>query len=308
MKKYYAVKKGRKNGIFYSWEECRKSIEGYSSAEYKSFKSLDDAKAFLDSTPKNNKRVFEDSNNTQLLKAYVDGSFDPNRNIYSYGVVLLTQPEIIQLSRADKDNEFVSMRNVAGEVLGAICAMDYAVENKYTHLVIYYDYEGIAKWPQEIWKAKNKLTQSYVKYYKKIESKIAITFIKVQAHSGNYYNELADKLAKDAIKKYSGSTIRTSTKNQVNTYSRNKLKKSKITSKKVDPNINFIVGNMSSDYACFYDVLKKRLKKKKLYLKDIKDIYISFDVSSKTIIFDIDFKDELNEVIKISILEADCNE
>ncbi|MDR0273569.1 MAG: RNase H1/viroplasmin domain-containing protein, partial [Clostridiales bacterium] len=28
MKKFYAVKNGKKKGIFTSWEECRKSVEG----------------------------------------------------------------------------------------------------------------------------------------------------------------------------------------------------------------------------------------------------------------------------------------
>ena len=39
-KKFYAVKKGHKKGIFESWDECKKNINGYSGAIYKSFKTL----------------------------------------------------------------------------------------------------------------------------------------------------------------------------------------------------------------------------------------------------------------------------
>jgi len=45
--KYYAVKKGQRPGIYTTWDSCQKQVIGYSGAEYKSFKSLDEAKAWL---------------------------------------------------------------------------------------------------------------------------------------------------------------------------------------------------------------------------------------------------------------------
>ncbi len=45
-KKFYAVKKGHKKGIFESWDECKKNINGYSGAIYKSFKTLNEANNF----------------------------------------------------------------------------------------------------------------------------------------------------------------------------------------------------------------------------------------------------------------------
>jgi len=46
-KKYYAVAKGRKTGIFTSWDDCKKQVNGFSGAIFKSFKSIQDAKEFL---------------------------------------------------------------------------------------------------------------------------------------------------------------------------------------------------------------------------------------------------------------------
>ena len=37
--KYYAVKKGKTLGIYKSWDECKAQVDGFSGAEYKSFKS-----------------------------------------------------------------------------------------------------------------------------------------------------------------------------------------------------------------------------------------------------------------------------
>ena len=36
--KFYAVKQGRKTGIFTSWDEAKAQVDGYSGAVYKSFK------------------------------------------------------------------------------------------------------------------------------------------------------------------------------------------------------------------------------------------------------------------------------
>lgn len=47
--KYYAVKEGLSRGIFLTWEECKASVSGYSGAVYKSFKTRQEAKPFLES-------------------------------------------------------------------------------------------------------------------------------------------------------------------------------------------------------------------------------------------------------------------
>lgn len=45
--KFYAVKKGRKEGIFDTWEECKAQVSEYSGAEFKSFKKLEEAQEYL---------------------------------------------------------------------------------------------------------------------------------------------------------------------------------------------------------------------------------------------------------------------
>ena len=44
--KYYAVKQGRKPGVYETWDECKEQVDGYSGAIYKSFKSRIDAEEF----------------------------------------------------------------------------------------------------------------------------------------------------------------------------------------------------------------------------------------------------------------------
>ena len=42
-KKFYVVWNGRKKGVFTSWNVCKKQIDGFENAQYKSFASLDAA-------------------------------------------------------------------------------------------------------------------------------------------------------------------------------------------------------------------------------------------------------------------------
>lgn len=46
--KFYVVWKGRKTGIFSSWDECKDQILGFEGAQYKSFKTLPEAENALD--------------------------------------------------------------------------------------------------------------------------------------------------------------------------------------------------------------------------------------------------------------------
>ena len=59
MAKFYAVKEGKKPGIYMSWDECKEQVNGYSGAVYKSFTSEDEAKAFIGKEVKKIKLNFQ---------------------------------------------------------------------------------------------------------------------------------------------------------------------------------------------------------------------------------------------------------
>ena len=198
MKKVYAVKNGKKTGIFYNWDEVKELISGFSGAEYKGFKTLKEAEAYL--YGEETEQLTFESENT--LVAYVDGSFDSERMKYSFGVVLIKDGKVIEtIGQVGESEEAASMRNVAGELSGAMTAIRYASQNGYEKIKIYHDYEGIGKWARGEWKTNLSCTASYKEYCEKMSKKIQLEFIKVPAHSGVEYNEMADKLAKEALDK-----------------------------------------------------------------------------------------------------------
>ncbi|MBP5427135.1 MAG: ribonuclease H family protein [Clostridiales bacterium] len=193
--KFYVVKKGRTPGIYTTWDECKNEVAGYKGAIYKSFSGYQDAKDFF-----SDEHGYEKSfNSDDKVIAFVDGSYNITTGEFSYGAVAFYKGEKICFSKKFNDVELSSMRNVAGEIEGAKFIMQYCVENNIRKLDIYYDYMGIEKWARGLWKTNKVGTMMYKKYYDSIKDKVKVNFIKVKAHSNNKYNDLADKLAKEAI-------------------------------------------------------------------------------------------------------------
>lgn len=200
MAKFYAIKKGRKVGVYTNWTECKMQIDGFRGAIYKSFSSYEEAKKFLalneDENLNNEIKEIHYKNNDNRIKVYVDGSYSDYYRMYSYGVVILYNDEIIKFSGKDKKSENLAMRNVAGELLGAIEAIKWALKNRIQDIEINYDYEGIEKWATGEWKTNKEGTKKYKEFIDSIRSDINVYFVKVKAHTGIEYNEQADKLAK----------------------------------------------------------------------------------------------------------------
>lgn len=200
-KNYYAVRKGRTPGIYTSWEECEKQIKGYSNTEYKGFTTYDAAAAYLlayDCLNTFTNAFLEIQKDNEAI-AYVDGSYDNNTGNYSCGVVIFWKGQKYEYSKQFRRNKKSKLRNVAGELEGAMQAISFCCIHEIPKLFLYYDYEGIEKWCAGKWKTNKQETQTYRNYYLSCRDKVQVVFQKVTAHSGNKYNELADRLAKEAL-------------------------------------------------------------------------------------------------------------
>lgn len=134
------------------------------------------------------------------VEIYVDGSYSNSKKNFSYGlVVLLNGKEIYNDYGLGTDPESAKLRNVAGEVMGAVKATEFAHSNGCKEITIYYDYQGIESWATGAWKRNKELTKQYHKYMQDRMKEMKINFVKVKGHSGVEYNELADQLAKKAL-------------------------------------------------------------------------------------------------------------
>lgn len=204
---YYAVRIGKTPGIYKTWEDCKAQVIGYKGAIYKGFAEKQDAEDFLrgglsatstDAASDNDESPQVEPSDSEIT-AYVDGSFSSGKS-FGCGCIILKDGEIIaEISKAYEDEELATMRNVAGEIKASELAMQYALDNGYTSLSIYHDYQGIASWCLGEWKTNKAGTIAYKQFYDDIKDKLKVHFIKVKGHSGDEYNEMADGLAKKAL-------------------------------------------------------------------------------------------------------------
>lgn len=90
-KGYYAVQKGRRAGVYSSWDECKAQVNGFHGASFKKLDNYQDAKAFVSQTSNNGyrggngvKRDYEASNGPQE-RFRDDRSYAGYSNGRSYG-------------------------------------------------------------------------------------------------------------------------------------------------------------------------------------------------------------------------------
>ncbi|UQS82211.1 ribonuclease H family protein [Bombilactobacillus folatiphilus] len=80
MKKYYAVKSGRQPGIYQTWADCQRQVTGFSGAQFKSFVTLAQAQAFLESD--GTKSTASTSAPTPIIQLYTDGGTRNTGNVH----------------------------------------------------------------------------------------------------------------------------------------------------------------------------------------------------------------------------------
>lgn len=194
MAKYYAVRNGRNTGIYDNWSYCEKQVKGFENAEYKSFKTKKEAEDYLNNIKNDGNISLKDG-----LVAYIDGSYNDKNKEYGSGIYFVKDNQEHFYYFKGNDVRFVKNRNVAGELMAAIWIMKYCIDKNINKLHLFYDYAGIEKWAIGEWKTNKELTKLYKQFYDSIKDKLEVNFFKVEAHSGDEKNDIADNLAKKSL-------------------------------------------------------------------------------------------------------------
>lgn len=220
-RKYYAVKNGRSNGIYSTWDECKAQTDGVSGAQYKAFSSLEEAEQYCrepaegtsDVLPKTtlNNTDLNDQVEKQILAlsenevvAFVGGTCNETGEKSAFAAIIFSQnghKEVLYkaFSQDNESEEFILLRSVAAKMEGVKEIINWAIQYNKTKITIYYDYEGIKKWATGQWNTTKDLTKKYASFCQEKSKILQIKFIKVPAHTGVKYNEEADCIAKRAL-------------------------------------------------------------------------------------------------------------
>lgn len=230
-KKYYAVRQGRKTGIFDTWAECLPQVAGYSGAVYKSFATLDEAEKFLtgeiawgnkpaikgakhDKAPKKipgrDNSVDKDNGEPVDYIIYTDGSCLSNPGGAGGWAVVRENAqtgEISEFSGGAKETTNNRMELTAAlEALKAV-----AVGSKirlYTdsqYLKNAFTKGWLTAWKSRQWKKADGTAVLNRDLWEEIDKAFAgrtVAFYWVKGHAGNVYNERCDVLAKEQANYY----------------------------------------------------------------------------------------------------------
>lgn len=201
-KKCYAIRKGNRIGIAYSWDECKSAISGYSGAEYRGFNDEEEAVAYLNGhelvkdKESGKKFTLNEPTSDDVVNIYTDGSYKDGS--VAFGVFIqASNGRKFKFYGVVECKQYASLNNIAGELLAVLVGVQLAKDMGFKRYNIVYDYEGVESWYKGTWQAKGMLQSIYVTLLNQLRTQydLAYKFFKVKGHSGVEGNVIADKMA-----------------------------------------------------------------------------------------------------------------
>ncbi|MCF0216428.1 MAG: viroplasmin family protein [Fibrobacteraceae bacterium] len=188
--KFYAIKGPEGNKIVNTWEECEKRTHGVKGVLYKSFSSQGAAEAWL---------MDEPAAESGGLRIYVDGSYSPDCEFSGWAFVAVKNG--VELACSSGVTELpAESRNIDGELKASLEALRWLSQMGEPGTICH-DYEGIGRWALGQWQARSNVAKNYVRLVLPLIKQCkGVVFEKVTAHAGVKWNEVADKMAKEAIR------------------------------------------------------------------------------------------------------------
>jgi len=152
--KFYVVWKGRKTGIFESWDDCKSQINGFADAQYKSFKTRALADEAFKSDP--TKFIGQDIFETELTEDQIKLIGNPILESISVDAAWNTFSGVVEYQGVDtktrkklfSQGPFEDGTINIVEFLAIVHALAYCKQNNIT-IPIYSDSRNAIKWVKE---------------------------------------------------------------------------------------------------------------------------------------------------------------
>jgi ribonuclease HI len=226
-KKFYAVRCGHKPGVYWTWEECKTQVDGYSNADYKGFSTLKDAEDYLGggvrklkppsaeqvsgrnraATSMALRGVGQQRASLKRVVIYTDGACTGNPGPGGYGVVLIhgeQRKELFAGFRLTTNNRMEILGCIAGlKGLKEPCEVTIYSDSRY--VVNTMTKSWALRWRKHDWKRKDgngewkdALNSDLWAQMLDLCDRHWVSFKWVRGHSGNEGNERCDQLARAA--------------------------------------------------------------------------------------------------------------
>ncbi len=129
-----------------------------------------------------------------IYEVFVDGSFIDGKTGYG-AVIFLGDKNIKEFCGSLEDT---STRQFGGEIYSVMQVIKWCEENNIKKIRINYDYLGIEYFATGKWEPKSSLAVDYVEVI--AATKTEILWRKIDSHTGNKKNDIADSLAKQGAR------------------------------------------------------------------------------------------------------------
>jgi ribonuclease HI len=229
-KKFYVVWQGRETGIFTDWNTCKKQVDAFAGAKYKSFKTQAEAEAAFkgNSAPSGGKpsgsAVKKKSSNKAVktytadeiaamaldTKIFTDGGCEPNPGKAGSGVAVYRNNVIAELwyglynpNGTNNTAELNALHQALimaqsevdeGKSVAIFCDSQYSIQCV-TQWAVNWEKKG---WKKQGGEIKNlELIKQMFALHQKLKNKIHV--LHVNGHVGVEGNELADRMSIIAI-------------------------------------------------------------------------------------------------------------
>ena len=213
-KKYYAVKRGRKTGIFRTWDECRELVAGFPGAIYKGFAIEAEAALWLGASRVESRKA-QDAPETAADDAALIFADDDQYTVYTdgsclknpggaggYAAVIIrgdgSEQEISGGEESTTNNRMELRAGVeALRVIPAGASVDFYTDSQYMKNA--FTKRWLANWKRNGWHTAGGEPVKKRDLWLALDeefSKRRVSLHWVKGHAGSRYNERCDALAR----------------------------------------------------------------------------------------------------------------
>lgn len=205
-KKFYAVRRGHKTGIFREWfgpEGAQVQVQGFAGAQYRGFPTRGEAEAFL-SEGRTSGTEPQPDDGTRVV-VYTDGGAIGNPGPGGYGVVIIPP----QGDRQEMSGGYRRTTNNRMELMACIVALEnldgdrpIVLHSDSRYLVDAINKKWVFGWKKRGWKKADGNPAKNPDLWQRLLSRLAsltVEFRWVKGHAGHEWNERCDQLAGQAM-------------------------------------------------------------------------------------------------------------
>jgi len=256
MIKYYAVRKGRKVGVFTDWLEVLTLIDRFPKAEYKSFLSKEKALDYLKQSVSLNHNSIPQGINTHEL--YVFGGYEVLEKTSFYSALIINPKKEIVFQLGHHKQEENHIAGFHAELWAIVKGLLWLENQNITEAIIHYNYEGVQKWATKEWEAKQPISQWYVKEISAM-SKLKLIWQNKDDVLNLNWSDMAREIAQDELAAYIQEKRKTKVNQDVETlYNLGLFKKNEATLD-VHEKVVMITGKAGTGKTTFINQLMEKL-------------------------------------------------